>query len=88
MTYHPETDYLRDFEVAEKLRITPRFVWKLSQMGKLPKPIKISGGTSRWYFPSIVEFLSAAGRLDEVEEMNFSAVKRTRLHNRPTEIAE
>jgi len=41
------TQLLRVNEVAELLRISPRQVWKLRAMGRLPEPVRL-GRSVRW----------------------------------------
>jgi len=40
--------YLRDVEVAKMFSVSRTTVWKWSGIGKLPEPVKISEGCTRW----------------------------------------
>lgn len=40
--------YLRDTEVAAMFSVSRTTVWKWAGNGKLPEPVKISEGCTRW----------------------------------------
>ncbi len=47
--------YLRVKSVAERLDVSKSTVWRLSQQGVLPKPIKLSPRTTVWRSDEIDE---------------------------------
>ena len=51
---------LTDKDVASVLKLSRSSVWRLAKEGKLPKPIKIGGCSSRWKQSEIKAFLAAA----------------------------
>jgi predicted DNA-binding transcriptional regulator AlpA len=54
--------------VAGLLGISEGSVWRLSALGTIPAPIKISPGVTRWDSSEITQFLESkkAARFDEV----------------------
>lgn len=57
-------ELLKVDEVASRLRISLRMVWKLVETGKLPKPVKLATA-SRWKKTDIENFI--AGLCDNAE---------------------
>jgi len=45
-------------ELALVLGISPRQVWRLNAMGKLPKPIRL-GGSVRWKISEIADWIDS-----------------------------
>lgn len=48
-------------DVAERLSISERSVWRLSSSGQIPKPVKV-GGSTRWRVSDIEAFVKAGSR--------------------------
>jgi len=42
------TQYLSDKAIAAKYATSRQTIWRWVREGKLPKPIKLSSGTTRW----------------------------------------
>lgn len=49
---------LRDSEVAKRLGVSRRQVWKLLAAGQLPEPVRV-GGSVRWRDADIVGWIQA-----------------------------
>ena len=45
--------YLRDTDVAQRYSIGRTTVWRWSREGRLPAPIQLSGGCTRWLLSDI-----------------------------------
>lgn len=52
-------ELLTVYDVAERLRVTPRTVWRWSKTGELPAPLRFGprGRTVRWKAADIDSFL-------------------------------
>ena len=48
--------WLTDIELAERFRVSRITIWRWSAAGRLPKPIRLTPGTTRW-------------ALDEIEDL-------------------
>lgn len=53
-------------ELAEKMSLSPRTIWRLLYSGKLPKPVSL-GGSKRWILSDIELFLSCNCDMAEFE---------------------
>lgn len=51
---------LTDREVAKHLNISKASVWRWLDEGRLPKPLKLSPGCTRWRADEIAAFIEAA----------------------------
>ena len=40
--------YLNSSQVAERYGVSPDTVWRWSRNGEMPKPVKLSPGSTRW----------------------------------------
>ncbi|MHA6347593.1 helix-turn-helix transcriptional regulator [Roseivivax sp. CAU 1761] len=45
---YPNERYLRDLMVARRYGVSRQSVWRWAAQGRLPKPIKLSEGATRW----------------------------------------
>jgi prophage regulatory protein len=52
---------LRVRRVAEKTGLAESSIWRLSQRGQFPSPIKLSPGATAWYEHEIDEWLDHKG---------------------------
>ena len=48
--------YLSDKALASRYAVTPRTIWRWAKVGKLPKPVQLAQGTSRWDARDIARF--------------------------------
>ncbi len=55
-TRSDEVQMLTVAEVAKRLRISVRGVWRLNSMGELPKPVYL-GRLARWHLPAIKKWM-------------------------------
>lgn len=46
-------------DVASRLAIKPRTVWRLAAAGKLPSPVKLGTRTTRWVEADIKRYLDS-----------------------------
>jgi predicted DNA-binding transcriptional regulator AlpA len=46
-------------EVARRLDLSERTVWRLNSAGKLPKPVSIGGKSKRWRAEEIIAWVAA-----------------------------
>lgn len=46
-------------EVARRLGLSERTVWRLNSAGKLPKPVSVGGKTKRWRPEEIAAWVAA-----------------------------
>lgn len=46
-------------EVAELLAVSPRSVWRLSDTGQIPAPVRFGGRVTRWRLIDIRNFIAA-----------------------------
>jgi len=49
-------------EVASRLSVTPRTVWRWVAQGKLPRPLRLSPACVRWWNTDVERFLEALAR--------------------------
>jgi prophage regulatory protein len=49
-------------EVAVRLSIAPRTVWRWASQGRLPRPLRLSPGCVRWWSGDVDRFLDALER--------------------------
>jgi predicted DNA-binding transcriptional regulator AlpA len=49
-------------EVALRLSVTPRTVWRWVSLGKLPRPLRLSPGCARWWETDVDRFLQELPR--------------------------
>jgi prophage regulatory protein len=49
-------------EVASRLSVGPRTVWRWAAQGKLPRPLRLSKGCVRWWSTDVDRFLEALRR--------------------------
>ena len=49
-------------EVAARLSVTARTVWRWVAQGKLPRPLRLSAGCVRWWSGDVERFLEALSR--------------------------
>ena len=40
--------YFSDKSVAKRYEISRASIWRLTKEGKLPRPVKLTNGTTRW----------------------------------------
>ncbi|BCO30640.1 hypothetical protein TspCOW1_07430 [Thiohalobacter sp. COW1] len=40
--------YITDRQIADRLAVSRATIWRWSQAGKFPKPVKLAPGTTRW----------------------------------------
>lgn len=52
-----QTALLTPEELAEKLKISPRTLWRLLAAEKVPKPIRF-GGSTRWRLAEVQEWIA------------------------------
>lgn len=50
------TPFLRDTEVAKRYGVSRSTIWRWVKDGKIPLPIKIGGGSTRWRFFDLEEW--------------------------------
>lgn len=43
-----QSTYIPDTAVADRFSVSRATIWRWSQSGKFPKPIKLSPGCTRW----------------------------------------
>lgn len=48
--------FLTDEEVARRFRVTRQTIWRWAGEGRLPSPLRLSPGTSRWRLAEILAF--------------------------------
>lgn len=48
-----DTPFLRDIEVAHRYGVSRPTIWRWLKKGKIPRPIKIGEGSSRWRFSDL-----------------------------------
>jgi len=53
--------YLSDRSVAERYEISRATVWRWVSEGRLPQPVKLSGGSTRWLLSSLERFEADKG---------------------------
>ncbi|MGH2271266.1 helix-turn-helix transcriptional regulator [Anaerohalosphaeraceae bacterium U12dextr] len=53
-----QIDLIDVTELAQKLRISKRQVFRLNSQGRLPRPIHL-GGSVRWYWPECHAWIKA-----------------------------
>lgn len=46
-------EYLSDKDLAHRYKVRRETVWRWVKIGSLPKPIRITGGTTRWKLSEI-----------------------------------
>ena len=51
------SELMRVGEVAEKLRVSIRTVWRLNSSGRIPKPLRL-GNNVRWRSNDIADWIS------------------------------
>jgi prophage regulatory protein len=47
--------FLKDKQVAKRYNASVPSIWRWAREGKIPKPIKIAPGTSRWSLRALIE---------------------------------
>lgn len=55
-------------DVSEQLRMSVSSVWKKVRSGELPKPLRISGGMSRWLSSEINDWVRQEIEKRDAEE--------------------
>jgi len=55
-------ELLTDVQVAKTLGIGRSSVWRHLANGKLPQPVRLFGGTTRWRLTDIKQFVEAASQ--------------------------
>ena len=50
---------LRDSEVAKRLNVSRRQIWKMRAVGQLPEPIRVGTGSVRWREADIEGWIQA-----------------------------
>ena len=50
----PDDQFLRDKQVAKRYDTSVPSIWRWAREGRIPKPIKIAPGTSRWSLRELV----------------------------------
>lgn len=55
-----ESYFYNIIDLADKLGVTQRAVRLWANNGKIPQPIRITRRAVRWYWPDVVEYLTAA----------------------------
>ena len=50
-------------DVAKRLKLSPRQIWKLTSTGRLPKPLRI-GRSVRWRAADLARFLEAGADME------------------------
>lgn len=53
--------YLRDRDVADALGISRVTVWRWSRCGRLPAPVRLGEGVTRWRMSQLVRWQQTAG---------------------------
>lgn len=54
----PATGYASAKTLAGMLETTPATIWRWSKKGRLPKPVKLGEGTTRWKIEEVNEALA------------------------------
>lgn len=54
----PATGYVSANTLAVMLETTPSTIWRWSKNGRLPKPVKLGEGTTRWKIEEVNEALA------------------------------
>ena len=49
-------EYVSDKDLARRYNVRRETVWRWVKIGSLPKPIRITGGTTRWKLSEIEAF--------------------------------
>lgn len=57
-TNPPATGYVSANTLADLLETTPSTIWRWSKNGRLPKPVKLGEGTTRWKIEEVNEALA------------------------------
>jgi prophage regulatory protein len=57
-----QTRLLSVKQVAARLSVTPRTVWRWVAKGALPRPLRLSEGCVRWFDRDVDEFLAGLTR--------------------------
>lgn len=54
----PESGYASANTLAKALETTPSTIWRWSKSGRLPKPVKLGEGTTRWNLAEVHKTLA------------------------------
>lgn len=54
----PKSGYVSANSLALAFETTPSTIWRWSKSGRLPKPVKLAEGTTRWNLEEIHRILS------------------------------
>ena len=54
----PESGYASANTLATALETTPSTIWRWSKSGRLPKPVKLGEGTTRWNMAEVHKALA------------------------------
>lgn len=46
--YSPKAKYLSDAQLAERYSVSRASIWRWSATGRIPRPVQISPGCTRW----------------------------------------
>lgn len=57
-TTPPATGFVSANTLAAMLETTPSTIWRWSKNGRLPKPVKLGEGTTRWKIEEVNEALA------------------------------
>lgn len=68
-----QSPFLKDHEVAERYRISRPTVWRWASADKLPKPVKLAEGATRWRLADLqsweaIHFSPISSLIDVSEE--------------------
>jgi prophage regulatory protein len=48
-------------QIAESIGVTPKTIWRWTAAGTFPKPIKLSGGSTRWRAEDVTAWMESKG---------------------------
>lgn len=54
----PESGYVSANTLAAALETTPSTIWRWSKSGRLPRPVKLGEGTTRWNLAEVHKTLA------------------------------
>lgn len=48
-------------QIAASIGVTPKTIWRWTAAGTFPKPIKLSGGSTRWRLEDVAAWMKSKG---------------------------
>jgi predicted DNA-binding transcriptional regulator AlpA len=47
--------YVSDKALAERYEVARQTIWRWVREGRLPAPVKLADGSTRWWLPTVIE---------------------------------